>query len=303
MGRGRQQQKYDSETDGQNPEHHGAGWLGRELSKAPFLTPSVGAGRECVRQQIPRVNSHLSMRGARGIPLSRRKANRATAARDCWKSDLSDPVPRLMRIVALRAHAGYRMRKSVWSSSVWAKATFSQQATSSTTLNLQADLRLQLAQCKVDLTYGVEARRQQSVSGSGNLPGVFVCAPLPVFNRDQGEILRAEREDTQNTPRATALDPSIRTEMLNVWQQYSDSKALMDELEKGMLPRAREGWQTTAYPYRRGEASLVEFLDAQRAFNDSMQTYNEARASLARSLYQIESVTATNTVPTQGGSN
>ena len=71
-----------------------------------------------------------------------------------------------------------------------------------------------------------------------------------------------------------------------------------------MLPRAREVRQTTEYSYRRGEASLVEFLDAQRAFNDTMQTYNDARASLARSLYLIESVTAASVSGSpQGGSN
>ena len=43
------------------------------------------------------------------------------------------------------------------------------------------------------------------------------------------------------------------------------------------------------YSYRRGEASLVEFLDAQRAFNDARQAYNDARADFARSLYTIDS--------------
>jgi cobalt-zinc-cadmium efflux system outer membrane protein len=34
----------------------------------------------------------------------------------------------------------------------------------------------------------------------------------------------------------------------------------------------------------------VEFLDAVRAFNDTMQSYNEARASYARSLYALDSM-------------
>ena len=38
------------------------------------------------------------------------------------------------------------------------------------------------------------------------------------------------------------------------------------------------------------EATLVEFLDAQRAFNDTIQSYNDARADYARSLYQLDSV-------------
>ena len=46
------------------------------------------------------------------------------------------------------------------------------------------------------------------------------------------------------------------------------------------------------YSYRRGEATLVEFLDAQRAFNDTVQSYNAARADYARSLYGIDAVMA-----------
>jgi len=48
---------------------------------------------------------------------------------------------------------------------------------------------------------------------------------------------------------------------------------------------------TTEYSYRRGEASFVEFLDAQRAYNDATQSFNEARAAVARSLYQIDAAT------------
>ena len=58
-----------------------------------------------------------------------------------------------------------------------------------------------------------------------------------------------------------------------------------------MLAKAREVRDVTEYSYRRGEATLVEFLDAQRAFNDIMQSYGEARANYARSLYLIDSVT------------
>ena len=57
-----------------------------------------------------------------------------------------------------------------------------------------------------------------------------------------------------------------------------------------MLSKAKSVRDTTEYSYRRGEASLVEFLDAQRAFNDVNQTFNEARANYARSLYLIDAV-------------
>ena len=57
-----------------------------------------------------------------------------------------------------------------------------------------------------------------------------------------------------------------------------------------MLSEARDVRTTTEYSYRRGEASFVEFLDAVRAFNDTMQSYNEARADYARSLYALDAI-------------
>jgi cobalt-zinc-cadmium efflux system outer membrane protein len=64
-----------------------------------------------------------------------------------------------------------------------------------------------------------------------------------------------------------------------------------------MLAEARDVRETMAYSYRRGEASFVELLDAQRAFNDTMQSYNEARAEFARSLYLIDSAAGKGATP------
>ena len=48
------------------------------------------------------------------------------------------------------------------------------------------------------------------------------------------------------------------------------SKISLLQDETNMLAKARTVRDTTEYSYRRGEATLVEFLDAQRAFNDAV---------------------------------
>jgi len=60
--------------------------------------------------------------------------------------------------------------------------------------------------------------------------------------------------------------------------------------------RSRRRWQGT-WTWRPkverespGEASLLEFLDAQHAFNDAVQTFNEAKANYPPSLYLIDAV-------------
>jgi outer membrane protein, heavy metal efflux system len=154
----------------------------------------------------------------------------------------------------------------------------------------QADLRLQLANGKVDYVIGTEYTRQQAYSVSGSSMGIYFSMPLPVFNRNQGEIARAEREIALAGARRTALEASINVEVERAYQQYTVSRRVLADLETNMLMKARSVRDTTEYSYRRGEATLVEFLDAQRAFNEAMQTFNDAKANFARSLYLIDTV-------------
>jgi cobalt-zinc-cadmium efflux system outer membrane protein len=154
-----------------------------------------------------------------------------------------------------------------------------------------AELRLQIAQGKVDYVIGAEYRRQQGLAGKGNSLGFFFSAPLPLFNRNQGEIARSGWERQRVDARTRALEAAMRGELDAAWLSYDTARSLLTRIEGEMLDKARSVLASMEYSYLVGEASLVEFLDAQRAFNDTMQGYNEARAEYARGLYLIDSVT------------
>jgi cobalt-zinc-cadmium efflux system outer membrane protein len=153
----------------------------------------------------------------------------------------------------------------------------------------QAEIRLQLAQGKIDYTVGTEYHREYH-NGNASAMGVFFQAPIPLFNRNQGEIERARQEARQAAARIKAMEASVDTEVRNAWTQYTTSRDLLTSIEQGLLEQAKDVRDTMDYSYRRGEASLVEFLDAQRAFNDARQSYNDARAEYARSLYAIDAI-------------
>lgn len=156
----------------------------------------------------------------------------------------------------------------------------------------QADIRLQIANGKVDYSVGTEFTRQSAWGISGNSIGLYFSVPLAIYNRNQGEIARAQRELGLNRAREVSLESAIRTEVNKAYQQYSITRQLLTSLESDMLARAQSVRDTTEFSYRRGEASLVEFLDAQRAFNDAMQTYNDASSNYLRSVFLIDTVTA-----------
>jgi len=157
-----------------------------------------------------------------------------------------------------------------------------------------ADVRLQIAQGKADYTIAGELHHQRQATppldNTGFLYGLYLSVPLPLFNRNQGEVERARQETRQIEARIRALEADVSNEVQAAYETYVASRDVVDTIEAQMLTPAREVRATTEYSYRRGEASFIEFLDAIRAFNETMQSYNEARAAYARSLYTLDSV-------------
>ena len=66
-----------------------------------------------------------------------------------------------------------------------------------------AELRLQLAQGKVDYSVGTAYNRQMNVGAGqrGDSVGLFLSVPLGIWNRNQGEIERARQEELLKTIR------------------------------------------------------------------------------------------------------
>jgi cobalt-zinc-cadmium efflux system outer membrane protein len=156
----------------------------------------------------------------------------------------------------------------------------------------QADIRLQLAQAKVDYSLGAGYNRQLNVGTGqrGDSIGLFFSLPLPVYNRNQGEIERARQEQAQILARIRQLEQEIAAEVANAYQQYATAKTLLETIETGMLEQAKRVREVIDFSYRRGEATFVELLDAQRTFNETIQALNEAEAEYARSLFLIDAI-------------
>ncbi len=159
-----------------------------------------------------------------------------------------------------------------------------------------AEVQSQIAQAKPDVTFAAGYIRQQ-VNARANSLAFSVSAPLPVFNRNQGEIARARQERRQIELRIAALRASISAEVNTAYEQCRTARSLLESIEGSMLQQARDVREITDYSYRRGDASLLQLLDAQRAFNETMQAYNEARAEYARSLYVLDSISGKVALP------
>jgi cobalt-zinc-cadmium efflux system outer membrane protein len=161
----------------------------------------------------------------------------------------------------------------------------------------RADLRLQLAQGKVDYTMGGEYRRQQGVNGTGNSLGFFLSVPLPVFNKNQGEIARVTAEEVQLQKQIDALQSQVSGEVVGAYREYETARQLIGDIEQDLLGLSQEARTTTAYVYQAGAGSLLDVLDAQRAFNETMSTYYDAQADYRRAVSRLASVVGEEVIP------
>jgi cobalt-zinc-cadmium efflux system outer membrane protein len=156
----------------------------------------------------------------------------------------------------------------------------------------QAEIRNQLALGKVDYTIGSQYLRQADTAHTNTL-GFFFQTNIPIFNRNQGEIERARQEQRQIEARIRAMEATVENDVEIAYQQYATAQATLEKVERTMVGKARDVRSITEYSYKRGDATFVEFLDAQRAYNDTMQAHNDARADFARSLYGIDAAIGT----------
>jgi cobalt-zinc-cadmium efflux system outer membrane protein len=159
-----------------------------------------------------------------------------------------------------------------------------------------ADLRLQEALGKVDYTVGAEYRRQQGVAGRSNSLGFFFSTPLPISNRNQGEIARAGAEGDQSARQIAARRAQITADVESAYHEYVETRDMVVGIERDLLQPATSVRDIAAYTYRTGGSTLLDLLDAQRAFTDTMQSYVEAQASLRRAIARLNTAVAAEVV-------
>jgi len=112
---------------------------------------------------------------------------------------------------------------------------------------------------------------------------------LPFYNRNQGEIARAQAQQQQFAMQMEALKAQVQAEVKVAYQEFVTAHRLVQTIERDLLQPAQRARETSAYVYKSGGSSLIEFLDAQRAYNETVQSYYEAQAAYQRAIVQLNS--------------
>jgi len=180
------------------------------------------------------------------------------------------------------------------------------------------DLQLKALQQRPDLkaaTKGVTAANsqyllakadgKQDVTVQGNYThtngingaSFYASIPLPIFNRNQGEIARTRFAITQSQEQEKAANNQVMTDVRDAYENLQTSDQIVRLYRSGYLDRAQKDCDISEYAYQRGAVSLLDFLDAERSYRATQLAYRQALASWLLAVEQLREAVGARNLP------
>jgi cobalt-zinc-cadmium efflux system outer membrane protein len=151
----------------------------------------------------------------------------------------------------------------------------------------KSGLALAEAGRKRDVTIG----GQYSRTGSDNTVGVVVGVPLLTAPRANAVIAQAAATKAQAEAQLRLVKTQALTDVEKAFTAYMVARDRVRLFTSSALHTASDVRAIEEAAYREGAKSLLDFLDAQRTYNQTLLDYNQARYDFLMSLYQIEFAT------------
>jgi len=157
----------------------------------------------------------------------------------------------------------------------------------------ESQLALQRANGKMDVTGTFNYTHTAGV----NTGAFFYNMPLPIFNRNQGEIQRASYGITQAQQQASETTQQVSTDVLQAYENLRTNDQVVQLYQGGYVEEAKESRDISEYAYRKGATSLLDYLDAERTYRANQLAYRQALANYMLALEQVRQAVGTRNLP------
>ena len=132
---------------------------------------------------------------------------------------------------------------------------------------------------------------------STNTGAFFFNIQLPIFDRNQGEIARTRHVITQSEQLASETSQQVLTDVVDAYQALRTSEQIVELYQGGYVEQATRSRDISEYAYKRGAASLLDYLDAERTYRANQLAYRQALATYMTVLEQMRQAVGTRTLP------
>jgi cobalt-zinc-cadmium efflux system outer membrane protein len=120
---------------------------------------------------------------------------------------------------------------------------------------------------------------------------------MPVYNRNQGNIARAKINVTQTQVQLQSLERQVQDDVAEAVREFELSLKAMLEIEREVLPASRRVRDAARLRYLGGQTSVLEFLDAQKDFNERVRDYRDSLVRHRRAMLDLNTAVGTRLLP------
>jgi cobalt-zinc-cadmium efflux system outer membrane protein len=146
---------------------------------------------------------------------------------------------------------------------------------------------------------------KQDVTVSGNYSHVSgintatfgATIPLPIFDRNQGEIARTRYAITQAEEQEKSASGQVMTDVHDAYEALRQSEKVVRLYRSGYLDVGQKDRDISEYAYKRGAVSLLDFLDAERSYRTTQVAYRQGLASYLLALEQLREAVGVRSLP------
>jgi cobalt-zinc-cadmium efflux system outer membrane protein len=124
-----------------------------------------------------------------------------------------------------------------------------------------------------------------------------ITVPLPIYNRNQGNIARAQGNLHQTQTELAALERRVISEVRIADREYRSSRAALDRLETETLPRTRRIVERNAREFAAGKITVDDYLGHLSDEADASRSVRDALVRHRRSMLDLNTAVGVRLLP------
>lgn len=139
-----------------------------------------------------------------------------------------------------------------------------------------------------DVTVSLGNKRDNQLGFNQAIVGVSI--PLPLFDRNQGNVVEAMRREDKAREEVAAARAAVRSDAIQARERLGAARNEAQSLAADVLPGAQSAFEAATQGFEAGKFSFLEALDAQRTLLAARTQYLRALAETHRAAADLNRI-------------
>jgi len=139
-----------------------------------------------------------------------------------------------------------------------------------------------------DVTVSLGGRKNEELGLNQAILGVSI--PIPVFDRNQGNLLESLRRADQAKDELTATQLQLSRDLAAAYENLNASRQEFLSWRDNILPSAQSAYDAASKGFEMGKFSFLEVLDAQRTLFDALAQSQQSLALSHRYAAELQGI-------------